>query len=72
MGMTAEFSYTQHRPYTPWHPSRGTHISPYPWPLSLGRWRRSSPRTWASHSPPHLQGDRGSPGCDCACFINWT
>ena len=32
VGVTAEFSYTPRRPSTPWHPSRGTHITPYPWP----------------------------------------
>lgn len=43
MGVTPEFSYTPRRPSTPWHPRRGTHITPYPWPLSLDG-RPSPPR----------------------------
>lgn len=72
MGVTAEFSYTPRRPSTPWHPSRGTHITSNPSPVP-GQVAEPSPQDHqASHSPPHLQGDRGSGGCDCACFINWT
>lgn len=54
MGMTAEFSYTPRRPSTPWHPSRGTHITSYPSPVP-GQVAESSPQDHqASHSPRRL------------------